>query len=59
LFIAFPCVHHHEHLVLAFICILVCFNNILITYQKKCYGNKLVPFFLLVQCILRSDPPDL
>ena len=35
LFVAFPCVHHHEHLVLAFICFSVCFNNILITYQKK------------------------
>ena len=35
LFVAFPCVHHHEHLVLAFFCFLVCFNNILFTYQKK------------------------
>ena len=37
LFIAFPCVHHHEHPVLAFVCFLVCFNNFLITYPKKRY----------------------
>ena len=35
LFVAFPCVHHHEHLVLAFICFSVCFNNILLPIKKK------------------------
>lgn len=39
LFVAFPCVHHHEHLVLAFFYFLVCFNNILFTYQKKKMWN--------------------
>ena len=35
LFVAFPCVHHHEHLVFAFVSVKVCLIIFLLPIKKK------------------------
>ena len=35
LFVAFPCVHHHEHLVFAFFCFAICLIILLLPIKRK------------------------